>query len=287
VTAPATSITLSADLPTLPEEIERWIARVEAAGDVASVSLHRLTGKRYTRHAAWRREHDGELHAWVVSQCTQYCLQHGEATFAVEMPGIERDERLVWLACVSEHEAPIVLPRHAGAQDLVNASWGLTFRAAEMMLKAASAAPRLVSEVAEVYTEALKLVREQGQQNDRVQIAEVEAAASSDKLDKVLQLLGMAGIGGGGSPGGGNGVAAVTGPAQASAVSQELLRGLQPEEVRSVLSSPAGAALAVVNDWGALQECLEALWSDLSAGRVVVSPPSVEKLRAIVRRHQP
>ena len=244
--------------------------------DAQLANLLRRASSRFARIATWNREEDGDLHDWVVEKARAHVTEYGPTELALDSP--QRD-RIAWRAQIATVHEEVVL-RSADPMALVEASWKLTFRAAHMMLEATSAAPRLMSEVGNVYTEAIKAMKDAISQSENVSVAAVTAEASSKKLDQMMGLIKHFG-----SDGDGNGrdFSGASTPARAAVASRDLLGSITPDDLPDLLAHPLGQALAVAQTWSDLQQTVAGLFKALDTGEITLSLDSREAARAVVK----
>jgi hypothetical protein len=265
----------------LPEGIETWIGQVAGDNDAQAAIISRRASARFARMDTWRRDTDGELHDWVVEQARKHVTEYGATELALDCNG--RD-RVTWRAEIATVHEEIIL-KSMDPKDLLEASWRTTFRSAQMMLDATSAAPRLMHEIGTVYTEAIAAMRDATQQSEGTSIAAVAAEAAQKKLDRIMGLIEH--FGGGGTGNGiGNGERDATGastPERAAVASRTLLGSISPDDLPAVLGHPLGQALAIANTWDDLKSSVGKLVSAFDAGEIKLSVDSVSAVRAVIR----
>ena len=271
---------LGADLPLLPEGIETWIGAVTGDNDAQAAIISRRASARFARMATWSRDTDGDLHDWVVEQARKHVTEYGPTELALDASG---KDRVTWRAQIASIHEEILL-KSMDPKDMMETAWRVTFRAAQMMLDATSAAPRLMHEIGTVYSEAIAAMRDATQQSEGTSIAAVTAEAAQKKLDRVLGLVESFGGGGGGNNGNGerDGSGAST-PARAAMASRSLLGSLDDNDLPTVLAHPLGRALAVAETWGELQSSVASLVGAFDKGEIKLSVDSKSAVSAIIR----
>ncbi len=264
----------------LPEPIESWIVEV-AASDAQAATISRRASARFARLDTWRREHDGDLHDWAVEQARKHVTEFGPTELALDSAG--RD-RVTWRAQIATLHEEIVL-KSMDPKDLMEGAWKVTFRAAQMMLDATSAAPRLMHEIGTVYSEAIAAMRDATQQSEGTSIAAVTAEAAQKKLDRVLGLIENFSSGGGAANEalGERDTSGASTPARAAVASRNLLGSISAEDLPAVLGHPLGQALAIANTWDDLKASVGELVGAFDAGEIKLSVDSVSAVRAVIR----
>lgn len=262
-----------ADLPGLPEEIERWIADVQGNPDAHAAQLLRRAASRFARIRTWDRERDGDLHDWTVEYARTHVVEFGPVDLGLDSPGCER---AIWRCTLPIEDEEIVLTG-TSPQDLIDASWKLTFKAAHMMLQATSTAPRLMQEVGGVYKTAMTVHQEGLQASDAQTIAHIRAESSDKKQDRILMVLK--------EMLGGKDETAQKALKEASTTdsSRKLLSSLEPDDLVAVLAHPLGRVIATATKWGELTGAVESLWDAHSKGEISLSKASLDAARVVVR----
>lgn len=266
------------DLPALPEDVEALIGQIQADGDAGSASLQRKTKARFSRVDAWSRERDGDLHDWIVEKTRAHVVEYGQTEFRIESPA---HDAVVWTARIPDVQEEIVM-KSADPLALLNASWALTFRAADMMLKATSVAPRLMSEVGEVHTASMDMLREAHSTSSVADVAEIKADAGGKKLDRILGVLSELNSGGGGGNAKGNSTGVSS--EESSETAWELIDSLEEEDRARVLAHPLGRALAQVRDAVALKKGVADLWAAHRDGELKLAKGSLASAQEVIDR---
>jgi len=261
----------------LPEEIETWIKQVTGDGDAQAATISRRASARFARLGTWARDDDGDLHDWVVEQARKHVTEYGPTELALDSNG---KDRVTWRAQIATVHEEIVL-KSMDPKDLMEGAWKVTFRAAQMMLDATSAAPRLMHEIGTVYTEAIQAMREATQQSEGTSIAAVTAEAAQKKLDRVLGLI--ENFGGGGDGGNGIDASGKSSPERAAVASRSLLGSLTKEDLPSVLEHPVGQALAIARTWDDVKETVGLLVAAFDKGEIKLSVDSASAVRTVIR----
>jgi len=265
----------TADLPSLPEGIEDWIRRASDNPVVLSVVLCKRNAARFSRVAGWTRETDGALHDWVVATVRTYVVEYGTTTFGLDTVG---DERAVWTARIASTIASATLFTGLDHQALFEASWRLTFEATQKMIDSASAAPRLMQEIGTVMREALQTFREAGGAGDRAAIEAIRVDGQAAKFDRLIQLVEATQ---GKAPA--TAAPAVAADTKTPGAVQQLLGALTDDELAAVVAHPLGRTVVRATEWSALQSGIASLWPAVTAGEIVISKPSLDKVRAVVK----
>ncbi len=261
----------------LPEEIETWIGQVAGDSDAQAAKISRRASARFAQLKTWARDVDGDLHDWVVEQARKHVTEYGPTELALDSNG---KDRVTWRAQIATVHEEIML-KSMDPKDMMETAWKVTFRAAQMMLDATSAAPRLMHEIGGVYTEAISAMRDATQQSEGTSIAAVTAEAAQKKLDRMLGLVER--FAGGEDGPAANGKGAPSSPERAAVASRSLLAAISKDELPTVLGHPLGQALAIANTWDDLKSSVHELVTAFDAGEIKLSVDSVSAVRAVIR----
>lgn len=272
--APTPDTLPSSPLPALPEAVEEWLTLLEERDPQPLAVLSRRTATRWIRVAAIKPNED-DAGAAVLMSVSQYCVEHGPTTWQLSAKELEA---VSWVSTIDlDTDVPVI--SSSDPKELMRAAWDITFRCAREMTAAVSAAPRLMTSIGGVYREALATLREVGSSNERAELAAIQAAQSSEKLDKVMAVLGLINKDKKAAPQ----TTASGKPADATSIVRRLLDALTETERGPVLSSDVGRALLFVTDRKELSTLLPELWKKVADGSVPLSKETKDKAREIVK----
>lgn len=239
----------------------------------AAQVLHRAAS-RFARMATWDRERDGDLHDWVVERARAHVVEYGPRDLALDSAG---QERAIWRCTIPIEDQEIVL-KSMEPLDLMEASWKVTFKAADMMLRAVSTAPRLMEEVGGVYKSAMALHHDGLEASDKQTIAAIQAETSDKKQDRILGVLRE--ILGSGDK---TEKALKEKDTSAAGSSRELLASFESDDLTAVLGHPMGRAIATAAKWGDLTSAVEGLWKAHTSGEISLSKASLSAAQVVVK----
>ncbi len=271
--------TLAAPLPTFPEPVEAWIAAAESADPPIPFVLSRKTATRWQRVATLGPATD--RYDVFLASISTHVVEHGPTEWQLSRADTEA---VTWISSAApDDSSDVPVMDFSNPDDIIRASWELTFRAARMMIDTTSIAPRLVNEVASVYREALQTLREVAGSGEAATLAAVQADASSKKLDKVIGVLERL-------SGGTDGKKLVSGKTAAARLGKDpiqfagrLLRAAVGEDRAAILAHEVGTKLALVDDWTDLQGLIKSLWSAHDSGELALSKATLDAARVIVK----
>lgn len=270
----------AAPLPSFPEAVEAFMASADSADPPIALILSRRTATRWQRVASLTPGDD--RYDNMLGHVSRHTVEHGATTWQLVRPDTEAVSWISTAAIDDSSDVPAM--NFADPNDVVRASWELTFRSARMMIDTTSIAPRLVREVASVYREALATLREVTGTGEAATLAAVQADASSKKLDKIFGVLEkVAGV----DERGKKAVTAGNKGDGAIAFAGRLLRAATKEDRESMLDHELGRALAIVDDMPTLKKLVDRLWAAHSSGDLKLSQTTLDAARAVVKELNP
>ncbi len=276
--------TLAAPLPSFPEPVEAWIAAADSADPPIPFVLSRKTATRWQRVATLAPAAD--RYDVFLASISTHVVEHGPTEWQLSRADTEA---VTWISSAApDDSADVPVMDFSNPDDIIRASWELTFRAARMMIDTTSIAPRLVNEVASVYREALQTLREVAGSGEAATLAAVQADASSKKLDKVIGVLERLADGEGGKKTAAGKTA--SGKTAAGRLGKDpiqfagrLLRAAVGDDRAAILAHEVGSKLALVDDWTDLQGLIKSLWSAHDSGELALSKATLDAARVIVK----
>lgn len=262
-------VLLSAPLPALPDEVEQWAQTVEGADPAPAITLSR----RANAHARWHRSFRLEPGAKdpigrILKYVSQSTTEQGESQWRLSAK--DHDE-VRWTSTLATQQRDIVI-RTGDPDELVRASWDLTFRSADKMLDAVAVAPRLIGEVGGLMEKALRMLAEGAESSDEVTTRHLELEASAKKLDRITQILDkLTGDGG---------KVATTPETTPAAIGFRLLSAATDEDRAKLLDDEIGRRLTSIGSKKDLDDVLANLWGRATGW---LSKATLDAARDIVR----